>query len=115
METLDSSRPKQSPWRRAIAPTLLPILVATSIMGYWSWQRGRNDVIDLADELSQQINGRIEARVKSYLATSELFLKINALSARREQLNLTEFESLQRYFWEQTQLHEIAMRKNRET
>lgn len=108
METIDSPSSKQSPWRRAIASTVLPIFVATSVMGYWSWQRGKNAVTHLADELSQQINGRIEAHIRNYLATSELFLEINALSARRKQLNLTEFESLQSYFWEQTQLRETV-------
>ncbi|MEM9540634.1 MAG: cache domain-containing protein [Cyanobacteria bacterium P01_E01_bin.42] len=102
----NSSAPNKSLLQQAIASTFLPIVVAVSVMGYWSWQRERNAVTEFADELSQQINGRIEAHIKSYLVTSELFLKINALAARQNQLNVTDFESLQDHFWEQTQVRE---------
>ena len=106
---MDSPQQKQSLLRLKIAiPTLLPILVAVGIIGFWSWQKGRNAIADLADGLSQQINAQIEARVQNYLATSELFLKINAISVRQEQLTLDEFEHLQHYFWEQTKLNETV-------
>lgn len=106
---MDSPQQKQSPLRLKMAiPRLLSIGIAVGIMGYWSWQTRSNAIADLADGLSQQINARIEAKIQNYLATAELFLKINAISVREAQLTLDEFEDLQRYFWEQTQLNETV-------
>ena len=103
------SVPRQFPLRLVIViPTLLQIFAAVGVTGFLSWRNGQQAVTNLATQLSQQTSDRMETHIRNYLETAELFLKVNELSARQGRLNLTDFNELQRYFWEQTQLSDAG-------
>ncbi|MDB9312406.1 adenylate/guanylate cyclase domain-containing protein [Spirulina sp. CS-785/01] len=101
--------PQKLPLRWVIiAPMILQISTAVGVVGWLSWRSGQRTVIDLATRLSTQVSQQIDKQVRNYLNTSELVLKVNQTAVETGNLKLNNFQQLERYFWEQTQLTEFV-------
>ncbi len=91
-----------------IFPFLLQIAVAIGLTGYFSWRNGQKTVESLAMRLSQEITAHIEKHVHNYTNTSSMFLKINEAAIRTGKLDLTNYQTMAGYFWEQIQLSDAV-------
>ncbi len=100
-----ASLSRRVPLRLAIVvPFALQILLAVGLTGWLSYRNGRQAVNTLAIRLSQEVSAHINKHVQNYLDTSQLFLEINAAAAETGQLAVDDFATLERYFWQQTQI-----------
>ncbi|NEO83253.1 MAG: PAS domain S-box protein [Spirulina sp. SIO3F2] len=87
-----------------IVPFSLQILAAVGLTGALSLRNGQQLVQDLAGQLSAQTSEQITKHVQHYLDTSELMLQVNQVAVQTGSLDLENFEQLQQYFWQQSQL-----------
>lgn len=91
-----------------IVPFLLQIAAVVGLTGYCAWRNGQKTVEAMAIRLSKEVTAHIEKHVHNYTNTPDLFLQVNQAAIETGNLNLNDFESLTRYFWQQTQLSEAV-------
>ncbi|ELS34668.1 MULTISPECIES: adenylate/guanylate cyclase domain-containing protein [Pseudanabaena] len=83
-----------------VIPFVLQIIAAVSIVGYLSFRNGQHAVNVLADRLNGEISARIEQHVIGYLNKSQNTLWLTKANVLSGNLNLKDFEGMQRYFWQ---------------
>lgn len=91
-----------------VIPFVLQIFAAVGLTGWLSSRQGQKAVNHLATQLMQEISLRIEQRIAVFARTPHLFLQINEAAVRTGNLDLGDFETLERYFWHQVQLNEFV-------
>lgn len=87
-----------------VVPFILQISAAVGLTGWLSLRNGQKAVDDLATQLRNEVTARIHQHIETYMATPHLINQINADAIRQGLLNLEDSESLERYFWHQSQL-----------
>jgi len=99
------NRSRKFPLRTVlVVPFVLQIVAAVGLTGYLSFRNGEKAVNKLATQLSREVSDRIEQHAQTYLNTPHLFLQVNAAAIRSGEVDVTDFASLERYFWSQTKL-----------
>ena len=91
-----------------IIPFILQISAAVGLTGYLSLRNGEQSVNDLAARLSREVTARIEERIHTLADVPHLFLKINETAIQSGNLDIDNFQSVQRFFWRQVQLSNFA-------
>ncbi|MEM6445593.1 MAG: diguanylate cyclase [Cyanobacteria bacterium P01_D01_bin.123] len=87
-----------------VVPFALPIVAIVILTGWFSFRSGQNAVDDVATQLSQRVTESVENRVRAFADEPHVFLQINRAAVQTQNLDLQEFSSLERYFWQQVQL-----------
>ncbi|MBX2862030.1 MAG: diguanylate cyclase [Leptolyngbyaceae cyanobacterium MAG.088] len=91
---------------------VIPFVVqTTSIVGVVGWLFIKNSeqaTEDLARQLSRKITLSVEEKFQSLANTPYTFLGINQLMVENNLLDLTDFEQLEKLFWQQIQLKETV-------
>lgn len=87
-----------------VVPFVIQIFVAVGLTGWLSFRNGQKAVNDLAGKLSQEATTRIEQHVNTLTDVPHLFLAMNAAAIRTGNLNIADFQSVERYFWQQIHL-----------
>lgn len=87
-----------------IVPFVLQIFAAVGLTGWLSLRNGQQAVNNVAAQLRGEITARIKERLNVYLTTPELVNKINAKAIEQGQLNLQDLTSMERHFWNQSQV-----------
>ncbi|HEY9600750.1 MAG TPA: cache domain-containing protein, partial [Allocoleopsis sp.] len=87
-----------------VVPFVIQIFVAVGLTGWLSFRNGQKAVNDLAAKLSQEATTRIEQHVHILTDVPHLFLAMNAAAIRTGNLNIEDFQSVERYFWRQIHL-----------
>lgn len=91
-------------------PSLCSVLIASfaiqivgfvGLTGYLAWRNGQQTVSELADRLTAEVSERIDDRLTTYLQTHQQAVEVNYRAAMQGSLNLTDFEQLQNYLWQQ--------------
>jgi signal transduction histidine kinase/CheY-like chemotaxis protein len=85
-----------------VVPFVWQIFAAVGVTGYLSLRNGSKAVNDVASQLRQEVTARIKERLETYLATPQLVNQINADSIRLGELDIENFDKMQRHFWHQT-------------
>ncbi|MCU0569926.1 MAG: ATP-binding protein [Oculatellaceae cyanobacterium Prado106] len=78
---------------------VLQIFLAVGLVGYFSWRNSQKAVNELANQLMDEVNSRIDLQLQTYLSIPP---KINQIHANNYKLGLLDLEnvtSLERYFW----------------
>jgi signal transduction histidine kinase/CheY-like chemotaxis protein len=89
-----------------IIPFMIEVCIIVGLVGFLSYQNGKQAVNDVATQLREKVTAEIKLYVKNYLETAVLINKINADAIKRGHLNLeikqqnteTEF-----YLWQMIQ------------
>lgn len=87
-----------------IVPFLIQITAAVTLTGYFSWRNGQKTVENLALHLSREVTAHVKTHVKSYTDIPPLFMKINQAAIETDNLDLTDYPTMVKYFWDQVQL-----------
>ncbi len=88
-----------------IVPFVIQIFTAVGLVGYLSFRNGEAAINRLANQLINEINNRIHQHLDSYLALPHQINQINANATKNQILNLQDFETVGRYFWQQMQVY----------
>ena len=100
---LPSSR--QFPLRLVlIVPFVLQISAAVGLVGYLSFRNGQQAVNDLAYQLMNEVNTRVDKHLDNYLEQARNSAKLNADSIATGLVSTENLEEFQHYLWKQTQL-----------
>ncbi|MEM9153603.1 MAG: diguanylate cyclase [Cyanobacteria bacterium P01_F01_bin.33] len=91
-----------------IVPSLLQIAIAVGLTGYFSWRNGQKTVESLAMRLSREVTAHIEKHVLSFADLPSQFVNINEAAIRVGNLDPSDFRTMARYFWRQTQFSDAV-------
>jgi two-component system, sensor histidine kinase ChiS len=87
-----------------VVPFVIQIFAAVGLTGWLSFRNGQKAVNDLAAKLSQEATTRIEQHVQTLTDVPHLSLQMNAAAIRTGNLNIDDFQNVERYFWQQIHL-----------
>ncbi|WP_293067346.1 MULTISPECIES: hypothetical protein [unclassified Moorena] len=87
-----------------VIPFVLQIFAAVGLVGYLSYRNSKRAVNDVATQLLEEVNARVEQNLESYLTIPHVVNQINATAINLGQLNLQDIPQLERYFWRQLQI-----------
>lgn len=97
--------PKQIPLRIVlIAPFVLQIFAAVSLVGYLSFKNGQQAIHNLAKKLQQEVVARVDQNLSTYLALPHQINQMNADAIDRRMFDPKDLETAGRYFWQQSQV-----------
>lgn len=101
-----SLRPKHLPLHLVLTVPLAILVAGTvGLIGWLSWNSGKQAVNNVAAQFRQQVSDRIQQKLIGYLETPHLINQINADAVQRGQLNVRNFAS-ERLLWNQIKLFE---------
>lgn len=83
-----------------VVPFIIPIVASTALVGWLSFRNGQQAISELANQLNQEIGSRIEEHVLNYLNKSQNNLLLTEAAIKSNNLKLSDFEGLRRYFWQ---------------
>ena len=83
-----------------VVPFVLQIVITVGMVTYLSFRNGQRSISVLADNLNGEISNRIEQQVISYLSRSQDTLWLTHTQITSGNLDVTDFDKLQRYFWQ---------------
>jgi PAS domain S-box-containing protein len=87
-----------------VVPFLLEIFAAVGLTGWFSLQNGQKAVNEVAARLRNEVTARIQLQLQTFLAVPHLVNQINADAIHLDQLDIENFQQLERHFWQQIQL-----------
>ena len=88
-----------------ILPFVLQIFTAVGLVGYFSWRNGQKAVANLASHLIGEISLRIDEHLNNYLSVPKQVNQINLQAIQVGLLDLNNFDSLGKYFWNQLKVY----------
>ncbi|NEO83825.1 MAG: HAMP domain-containing protein, partial [Spirulina sp. SIO3F2] len=91
-----------------IIPFLFQIFGTVGLVGYLSFQSGREAVETLAAEVINDTNDVVAEHLSSYLEMPQKLTQMNADAIRRGVLDLKDHERSAHYFWDQMQLYDLT-------
>ena len=91
-----------------ILPFAIQIFAAVGLVAYLSYRTGQNAVEQLSDELMSELGERIESHLDSYLGKAQEINQTNLAAFKTGVLDLNDFKTLGKYFYNQFQLFDFA-------
>lgn len=91
-----------------VVPFIIPIVVSTGLVGWFSFRNGQRAINDLATQLNSEISTRIKQHVLDYLNKPHNVLHVTYAGIQSDNLQLGDFNRLQRYFWQVVQTGELV-------
>ncbi|SKB12191.1 putative Histidine kinase [Planktothrix sp. PCC 11201] len=99
------SKSPQIPLRLVlIVPFVLQIVGAVGLVGYLSYHSGQQAVENLANQVMDQAGNRINDHLDHTLEIQRQTVAVNYQAFQQGVINLNDFESLRKYFWQQINL-----------
>jgi signal transduction histidine kinase len=87
-----------------IAAFVLQILGPVGLVGYLSFRNGQKAVENLASQLVDEVNDRIDQHLTDYLNTPQQINQFNLFALKEGLIRLEDQQRLGRYFWKQMQV-----------
>ncbi|MBW4559958.1 MAG: HAMP domain-containing protein [Mojavia pulchra JT2-VF2] len=84
-----------------IVSTLLQVITAVGLTGYFSFRNGQRAVNEVATQLRDEVTARVNERLLLYVETPHLINRLNANSIELGQLDTQNTQYKQKYFWQQ--------------
>ena len=91
-----------------ILPFVLQIVAAVGLTGYLSLRNGQKAVNDLASKLKNEVSGRIDQELDSYMDTPKKVVEINSRAINLGLSNPDNAEEITKFFWTQIQTFDIG-------
>jgi signal transduction histidine kinase/CheY-like chemotaxis protein len=88
-----------------IVPFILQIFSAVGLVGYLSFKNGQKAVNSLALNLSNEIGGRVDQHLTSYLSLPHQLASTAVDNLETGILDLHDFKSAERYLWKRAQIY----------
>lgn len=89
-----------------ILPFVLQILGAVTLVGYLSYQSGKQSVEHLANDLLEEISGRVSDRLKTYLEMPQMLIEQNKRALEAGEINWNDFDALEAHFFREIEQFE---------
>lgn len=89
-----------------IVPFVLQIMVAVGLVGYFSYQSGQRTIEEMAKPLMAEVGGRINQNLTQLLQKQKQTLEDNASAIKLDLLPWQNLTTVERYFWQQMQIHD---------
>ena len=80
-------------------PFLLQILIAVSLVGYFSWRNGEKAVNDVTKQLRSEVTAGVKQHLVDYLKTPHLIVRLKQNSIKTQQLDINDFGQVQQDLW----------------
>jgi PAS domain S-box-containing protein len=87
-----------------VVPFVLQLMVVISLIGWLSFQNGKEAIDDIAAQLRSEITAHIQDRVKAFLSVPYFINSLNQAGIEHGELQLTDTDSMARHFWHQIKL-----------
>lgn len=87
-----------------IVPFVLEIFAAVGLTGWLALRNSQKAVDQLATQMQQELQMRIEERLQNYLEVPHMVNQLNASALDLRELDVNDLTSLERHFWHQIQL-----------
>ncbi|BAY27828.1 guanylate cyclase [Calothrix sp. NIES-2100] len=84
-----------------ILSTLLQVITAVGLTGYFSFRNGQKAVNEVATQLRDEVSARVHERLLLYVETPHLINRLNANAIELGQLDTQNTQYKQKYFWQQ--------------
>ncbi|MDZ8051274.1 MAG: adenylate/guanylate cyclase domain-containing protein [Aulosira sp. ZfuVER01] len=84
-----------------ILSTLLQVMTAVGLTGYFSFRNGQKAVNEVATQLRNEVAERVKERLLLYVETPHLINRLNANAIELGHLDTQDTEYKQKYFWQQ--------------
>jgi GAF domain-containing protein/PAS domain-containing protein len=91
-----------------IVPFVLQIVGTVGLVGYLSYKNGQQAVEDLAYQLIDEVDARVEQNLQNYLDVPKHINQNHAAAIRTKVLDWKDFSSLERYFAQQLQIYDTV-------
>ena len=91
-----------------VVPFVVQIFAAVGLVGYLSFRNGQQAVNDLANQLIDSATQRVDDQLDTYLNLPQQLGKVTAQAIATDQLDLTDPEASERYFWRQAQVFDTV-------
>ncbi|WP_019508827.1 hybrid sensor histidine kinase/response regulator [Pleurocapsa sp. PCC 7319] len=90
-----------------VLPFVAQIFAAVGLTGYLSLRNGQKAVNDLASKLRNEVSGRIDLHLDSYMAVPHMVVQNNWDAIDQGFLDMEDTEKLGHFFWRQLQAFKI--------
>ncbi|HBK65431.1 MAG TPA: hypothetical protein DD000_18510, partial [Cyanobacteria bacterium UBA11166] len=91
-----------------IIPFVLQIVGIVGLVGYLSYRNGQETIKDLAYQLMDEVDNRVEENLQHYLDVPEQINKNMAAAIRAGVFNWEDFSSLEGYFAQKLQIYDTV-------
>ncbi|MDY6785386.1 MAG: adenylate/guanylate cyclase domain-containing protein [Cyanobacteriota bacterium] len=91
-----------------VVPFVLQLLGTVGLVAYLSSKNSQNAIDNLALQLQDEINARVENHLSTYLTGSRQINQINAEAVRLNLLDLQDFQKTAQYFWKQMRTYPVS-------
>lgn len=88
-----------------IVPFVIQIVGTVGLVGYLSYKNGQQAVKDLAYQLIDEVDGRVEQNLQNYLDVPKQINQNHAAAIRTRVLDWKNFSDLERFFAQQLQIY----------
>jgi signal transduction histidine kinase/DNA-binding NarL/FixJ family response regulator len=91
-----------------VVPFVLQIFAAVGLVGYLSFRNGQKAVNDLATELQEEVNNRIQQNISAYLAVPVQITEHNTDIYTSGLIDFSNFKQVGQYFWKQAKVFHVS-------
>ncbi|BAY97046.1 guanylate cyclase [Tolypothrix tenuis PCC 7101] len=84
-----------------VVSTLLQVITAVGLTGYFSFRNGQRAVNEVATKLRDEVTGRVKDQLLVYVETPHLINRLNANAIELGELDKQNIQYKQKYFWQQ--------------
>ncbi|MBD2164041.1 HAMP domain-containing protein [Calothrix membranacea FACHB-236] len=84
-----------------VVSTLLQVITAVGLTGYFSFRNGQRAVNEVATKLRDEVTGRVKDKLLVYIETPHLINRLNANAIELGELDKHNTQYKQKYFWQQ--------------
>ncbi|WP_215607116.1 ATP-binding protein [Leptothoe spongobia] len=83
-------------------------MAAVGLTGWLSFRNAQKSVDDLVNQISDEVTTGVETHIKTFADTPYQFLQVNVAAIQAGYFDLTNYDAMARYFWEQIQISEAV-------
>ncbi len=91
-----------------VASFVLQIAVGVGATGWFSFRNGQKSVNQLMGRISDRVTEHVKTHIKTFADTPYQFLQINLAAVEAGNLDVTDDDSMMRYFDQQTQISDAV-------
>ena len=87
-----------------IVPFVLQIFTAVGLVSYLSARNGQKAIATLANQLMEEVDGRISDRLNAYLDRPQTINQLNQIALELGEIDFENLSSVEQHFWKQSEL-----------
>ncbi|NEZ54246.1 ATP-binding protein [Adonisia turfae] len=87
---------------------VVQLMAAVGLTSWLAFRNAQKSVDDLVKQISDEVTTGVETHVKTFADTPHQFLQLNVAAIEAGYFDLTDYDAMARYFWEQIQISEAV-------